>query len=199
LRESAQNGSTEKGMGTFDNRRILVIDDELSMHEDFRCVLASSQNARADAQFAELETRLFGDTARLAKATFTVSLAQQGQEGVDQARRAVENRQPFAAAFVDMRMPPGWDGLRTAGELWKVDRRLHVVICTAYSDYSWPEALARLDGQDRLLVIKKPFDPVEVWQAATLLCAKWGLAREAEATIGSLERAVRQYAAARGG
>jgi two-component system NtrC family sensor kinase len=80
-----------------------------------------------------------------------------------------------------MRMPPGWDGMETIEQLWRVDPRLQVVICTAHSDHPWEELLERLDGQDRLVILKKPFDMIEVSQLARALTAKWSLAREAEA------------------
>jgi signal transduction histidine kinase len=98
-------------------------------------------------------------------------------------------------AFVDMRMPPGWDGVQTIEQLWRVDPQLQVVICTAYSDHAWEDVLARLDVQDRLLVIKKPFDMIEVAQLARTLTSKWTLARRAATETGRLEAAVRERTA----
>jgi light-regulated signal transduction histidine kinase (bacteriophytochrome) len=99
-------------------------------------------------------------------------------------------------AFVDMRMPPGWDGVETIERLWRIDPNVQVVICTAYSDHPWEEVLARLDVQDRLLIVKKPFDVIEVSQLARTLTAKWALARQAESQVSTLERAVLQLKAA---
>ena len=65
-------------------------------------------------------------------------------------------------AFIDVRMPPGWDGIETTGRIWEVDPEIQVVICTAFSDYSPDEMLAKLGRSDRLLILKKPFDNVEV-------------------------------------
>ena len=97
---------------------------------------------------------------------------------------------PFAMAFVDMRMPPGWDGVETIERLWAVDPLVQVVICTAYADHPWEEVMARLDVRDRLLVVKKPFDVIEVSQLARTLTAKWDLARQSESQIEGLARAV---------
>ncbi len=74
-----------------------------------------------------------------------------------------------------MRMPPGWDGVQTIQRLWEVDPNVQVVICTAYSDYSWEEISKKLGLTDRLLILKKPFDPVEITQIATSLSEKWSL------------------------
>ena len=98
-------------------------------------------------------------------------------------------------AFVDMRMPPGWDGMETIERLWQADPRLQIVICTAYSDHAWEEMLERLDPRDRLLVVKKPFDLIEVVQLAHALTAKWSLAREGEERQQQLEATVQQLRA----
>jgi signal transduction histidine kinase/DNA-binding response OmpR family regulator len=90
-------------------------------------------------------------------------------------------------AFVDMRMPPGWDGVETTLELWKVAPDLQIVICTAYSDYSWDDLLAKIDGSDRLVILKKPFDTIEVLQLANALTAKWNLLQDAKAHAVQLE------------
>ncbi len=117
------------------NRRVLVIDDNESIHQDFRKILSP---ARADEALNDLENELFGEpTSREYHLEFQLEHALQGQEGFEKACAAIRDNRPFAMAFVDMRMPPGWDGLETINQLWKVDPRLNVVICTAFSDYNW--------------------------------------------------------------
>jgi len=87
-------------------------------------------------------------------------------------------------------MPPGWDGLETIERIWQKDPQLQVVICTAYADHSWAEVLQRLEARDRLLVLKKPFDPIEVSQMASTLTAKWDSTRRAASQLHRLEEAV---------
>lgn len=176
------------------NSRILVIDDEPSIHKDFRSILAA---ARESAHLSELESTLFGETRVSKRPVFDIDSALQGQEGVLMAREALDLGRPYCVAFVDMRMPPGWDGLRTVKELWAADPRLQVIICTAYTDHSWAEVLGEIGTSDRLLVIRKPFDPIEVTTAATALSTKWKLARETEATIERLERLLAQERSSR--
>jgi CheY-like chemotaxis protein len=161
------------------NRRVLVIDDEPGVHEDFIKVLGAPH---VDAHLESLEAQLFGRSPPPSEPLgFEVASAYQGKEGVDMAQAAAAGGQPFTVAFVDMRMPPGWDGLQTVKALWEVDPRVQVVFCTAYSPYSWPEILQQLGGEDRLLIVKKPFDPIEIWQAATALSSKWALERRFDA------------------
>ena len=84
------------------------------------------------------EAAVFGPSAKaVPRAQFEVDSAYQGQEGVLLVKKALEAGRPYAMAFVDVRMPPGWDGVETTRKLWEIDPCLQVVLCTAYSDYSW--------------------------------------------------------------
>jgi len=169
------------------NRRLLVIDDMPSMHQDFRKTLASAQETQ---DLSAIEHELFGETAVRADDGFELDSAFQGREGLAKVDAALKAGRPYALAFVDMRMPPGWDGVETIERLWQVDPNLQVVICTAYSDHPWEEVLRRLDVQDRLLIVKKPFDMIEIAQLARTLTAKWALARRAARQLQEMEATV---------
>jgi diguanylate cyclase (GGDEF)-like protein len=106
------------------------------------------------------------------------------------ARAALERGQPYAMAFVDMRMPPGWDGLQTIEELWKVDPDVQVVICSAHTDYDWSEVVERLNHSDKLLVLRKPAEPIEVLQCATALTRKWQNERVVRDQMLELEQVI---------
>jgi PAS domain S-box-containing protein len=93
-------------------------------------------------------------------------------------------------AFVDVRMPPGWDGVETTGKIWEHYPDLQVVICTAYSDYSLEEMIDKLGHSDRLVILKKPFDNIEVQQLANALTEKWQLLQQAKSKMDDLEKAV---------
>ena len=107
-------------------------------------------------------------------------------------KQSLAESRPFAMAFLDVRMPPGWDGVETAARLWEVCPDLQIVICTAYSDYSWDEMRARLDQPDSLVILKKPFDNVEVQQLAHAMTKKWLLNHQARLQLSELERMVEE-------
>jgi diguanylate cyclase len=177
-------------------RRILVIDDNDAIHHDFRKTLAG--NETRSAGLASAKAALFGGAEVVSSdgsLKFEVESALQGEEGLNKLRQAVQNGEPFRVAFVDMRMPPGWDGVQTIQRLWEVDPNLQVVICTAYSDYSWEEISQKLGLTDRLLILKKPFDPVEVLQLAASLSEKWVLRQKAHLKMEELERIVQERTA----
>ena len=171
--------------------RILVIDDNLAIHEDFRKVLCASVEEAAEAEFRAAEAQLLGEAVDdAARPTFRLDSAHQGQEGVDKARQALADAQPYSMAFVDMRMPPGWDGLETIEHLWAVDPNIQVVICSAHADYDWLDVVRRLRHSDRLLVLRKPFEPIEVLQCASALTRKWQNERVMRGHVASLEHVV---------
>jgi two-component system, sensor histidine kinase and response regulator len=174
------------------NNRILVIDDNHAIHADVRKILCP-QVTDASVSLRALESALLGNPPEplVATAHFAVDSAYQGREGLALVEKALAAGQPYAMAFVDVRMPPGWDGIETTLELWKVAPDLQIVICTAYSDYSWEEMLAKIGGSDRLVILKKPFDTIEVLQLANALTEKWNLLRQANAHAEEMERRVR--------
>src|SRR6185436_6574636 len=87
---------------------------------------------------------------------------------------------------VDVRMPPGWDGIETIARIWEVYPELQVVVCTAYSDYSWEAMRSKVGRPDSLLVLKKPFDNIEVQQLAHALTKKWQLNHQAAQQVKEL-------------
>jgi diguanylate cyclase len=156
------------------NRRILIIDDNAAIHLDFRKVLSVQAEHGAQAALDVLEANLFGDAVvAAARPNFEIDSAHQGQEGVAMVAQALAEGRPYSMAFVDMRMPPGWDGLKTIERLWVADPDVQVVICSAHTDYDWTEVVQRLGHSDKLLVLRKPAEPIEVLQCATALSRKW--------------------------
>jgi diguanylate cyclase len=167
--------------------RLLMIDDNPAIHEDYRKILG----APSDNQMSAAEAALFGEQQPSSqRPIFGVDSALQGREGVERARQALSEGRPYSVAFVDMRMPPGWDGVETIENLWKVDPDIQVVVCSAYADYDWLELLARLGHSDKLIVIKKPFEPIEILQSASALSRKWQNARALRRHVESLELVV---------
>ncbi len=165
------------------NLRILVVDDNQAIHEDFRRILERQPD---DENLYQARAALFGEPLVQALERFEVDYADQGQTALALVQMARREGRPYAVAFVDMRMPPGWDGLETVERLWEADGRLQVVICTAYSDHSWAEIAARLGMNDRLLILRKPFDAIEVQQIAASLTRKWELGRDIRLQIEDL-------------
>lgn len=171
------------------NRRILIVDDTASIHADFRKILCADANGGQSLD--SIEETLFG-SAPAVRQTFVLDSAYQGEEALELVTKALADDAPYALVFIDMRMPPGWDGLETIEHLWKVDPHLQIALCTAYSDYSFEAIEARLQYDDQLLILKKPFDDLEIRQMATALTWKWQLAQDAARKLIGLERTIEE-------
>lgn len=166
----------------------MIIDDNLSIHHDFIKILKTESFEKLDVLSAEL----FGESRenRSLLPQFEIDVASQGQEGVELIKKALDAGVHYALAFVDIRMPPGWDGIETIKHIWALDKNIQIVICTAYSDYSWEETVQHLGKTDNLLILKKPFDNVSVRQLACALTTKWQLAEKAQQYTTILQKQV---------
>jgi CheY-like chemotaxis protein len=175
-----------------DNVRILVVDDNPSIHTAMRKVLQKVEEVPSDLD--KLEAELFGETHKEERGgrCFEVVSAYQGQEALAMVEAAIAEGRPYALAFMDVRMPPGWDGIETMERIWRIDPTLQVVICTAYSDHSWSEISERFGPRDGWLIVKKPWDVVEVVQVAHSLTRKWSLHRQVRDRLVQLETLVRR-------
>ena len=173
--------------------RILVIDDNPNIHKDFQTILLEEQE---NTSLNELRAEVFGGKKSETenKTEFELDFASQGEEGCEKVQQACTENRPYELAFVDMRMPPGWDGLKTIERIWEIDKNIQIVICTAYSDYSWGEINKRLGKSQNLLILKKPFDSAEVAQLAVALTEKWNLAKQASLKMEQLEQMVQERA-----
>jgi diguanylate cyclase (GGDEF)-like protein len=172
--------------------RLLIIDDNIAIHQDFLKIFGTTADKAAEEEFLAAEAALFGEAVDMASArpVFAIDSSYQGQEGVDKARQALAEGRPYGMAFVDMRMPPGWDGLETIERLWAIDPHIQVVICSAHADYDWMEVVQRLGHSDQLLVLRKPFESIEVLQCANSLTRKWRNERLIRAQVASLKQDV---------
>lgn len=168
------------------NHRILIIDDHRAIHDDFRKILDARD--AAGGELDEARGNFFGIAVPArTRAVFEIDSAFQGGEGVSLLRTSIGEGRPYALAFVDVRMPPGIDGLETVAQLWELYPDLQVVLCTAFSDYSWQETVNRLGHSNNLVILRKPFDAIEVLQLAHALTEKWAIGQALALQIVELE------------
>jgi CheY-like chemotaxis protein len=159
-------------------KRILIIDDSEAIHRDFRRVLCPERSASRE-RLALLEEAILGisqpnDSAP--EEVFEVDSAFQGKEGLSKVVEAMEAGRPYSVVILDYRMPPGWNGIETLRRLREVDPSLPVVLCSAYSDYSWEEILQEFGQSPFLSELRKPFDSRELRQRTLALSEARGSA-----------------------
>jgi len=174
------------------SHRLLVVDDNPAIHEDIKKILCPT----VVDDLSQDEVALFGTAAPVnERSDFEIDSAHQGQEGLAMVEKALAEGRPYSMAFVDVRMPPGWDGIETIRQIWNHYPELQVVICTAYSDHSWDEIIRNLGKSDNMVILKKPFDNVEVLQLAHALTKKWVVTRQAKHRLDDLEAIVERRTA----
>jgi CheY-like chemotaxis protein len=176
----------------FDNRRLLLVDDHRPIHDDFHSIL--NNRGVASERLGELESTFFGDAVlpSLLLPKYDMESAFQGQEALSKVEASLKAGHPYALGFIDVRMPPGWDGIETIQHIWNLDTEMQFVICTAYADYTWEEIFKRFGNTERVVFLRKPFDQTEVRQLACTLTAKWKYTAMARLRSQELETLVRQ-------
>ena len=163
-------------MKCLNNRRLLVVDDQEVIHFSFRTVFDGSASGAPGREPSQ--------------EGYEVDYATSGEQGLEIITRAAETDEPHALAFVDMYMPQGWDGVETITRFWEASPDLQIVLCTAFTDYSWTQIITRLGKTDQLLILKKPFDKTEIRQLARALTEKWRLSRQVRFNLTNLEDVV---------
>ena len=179
------------------NNRILICDDNEDLHKDFIKILNSTPRTERDLELNSIEDELFHDDPDFRSVKdynfqFRIDSAFQGKQALRMAEQAAAEGDPYAIVFMDVRMPPGWDGVLTIERIWRRLPYTEAVIVTAYSDYSWDEMIDKLGVNDKLLFIKKPFDTLTVKQLAINLTNKWNLASRARKHISRMEEEIKK-------
>ncbi len=177
------------------SRKILIVDDDAAIRQMMAALLRNAaHNETSTAKLARMRIMrpLAKSEPEPPPVEYAVEMASQGEDAWKMAKAAIEDSDPFLMAFVDMRMPPGWDGLETMLRLWELDPNLQIALCTAYSDYSWEEIIKRAGRRQNLLILKKPFDFAEAAQMALALSEKGLVTRRMNDRVNTLERMVEE-------
>lgn len=170
--------------------RILVADDNESIHEDFEKIL--KQQSHSVKKIPSFEEHFLGDKGHSvdrsleALSNFQLDHAYQGDEALEMVREASQEGLPYSLIFMDIRMPPGYNGITTVSKIWKEYPDIEVVLCTAHSEYTLNDVISQLGMTDQLMFIRKPFDTVSVVQMALALTHKCYLHRKSKSYIEEL-------------
>ena len=167
--------STDHNDVRAENTRVLIVDDQDEIHEDFsEMLLAGREKGAAD----ELASSFLEEDDRRFLPEFELLHASSGEEACRMVEAAMNAGRPIAAAYVDIRMPPGIDGIETVRRIRKVDRDVEIVIMTAYTDKSLPDIIEDMELLHKVLYIRKPFAPEEIQQITLSLVGKWNIGQE---------------------
>ena len=157
------------------NYRVLIVDDEDGIHSDFKDMLNPNHRRALTDQFAEtlLDENSENNTSFLPN--FELLHATSGEEACDIICATKASNRPIAVAYIDIRMPPGIDGVEAIRRIRQIEKDIELVIMTAYTDKPLPEIVRDMELLHKLLYIRKPFAPEEVQQITLSLVEKWNV------------------------
>lgn len=178
------------------SNRILIVDDNEAIHTDFLKILDAHKPYSHARDLEEIEMALFDEEKQAVSQgnqfEYCIDSAFQGKDAVAMVGRAADEGDPYAMVFMDVRMPPGINGIETIELIWKNHPHIEMVIVTAFSDYSWEEILQRVGTTDRLMFLRKPFDQITVKQLALALTKKYNLSVKVRNYIEHFESEIHQ-------
>lgn len=169
-------------------RRILIVDDQESIHADLKKILAPEKES---SRFDELANSIFEDEidtlVNHKMPIYEFDDAYQADEAIELIDKAMQSDKPYALVIMDFRMPPGMNGVDAIAAIWKKYPEIEMVICTAFSDYSWSDIHKHLGLTDKLQFIRKPFDYTSMKQLVLSLTQKWVLTEKTKKLISELQ------------
>ena len=166
-------------MNSDDNNRVLIVDDQRDIHDDFDEMLGGDDTA---ALTDELAASFLQEEHSRPRFGFELIHATSGEQALDIMMEARQERAPIAAAYVDIRMPPGIDGIETVRRIRGIDSHVEIVIMTAYTDKRFADIVQNMELLHKLLYIRKPFTREEIQQITLSLVSKWNLENELNAS-----------------
>jgi signal transduction histidine kinase/DNA-binding NarL/FixJ family response regulator len=174
-----------------EKRRILIVDDNEAIHSDFKKILI---DVSTNDELEEIEGTLFGSKKSIDTLSYQYIIddAYQGEEAIKKVDKAADEGFPYSVIFMDVRMPPGIDGVETTEKIWEKHPNIEMVIASAYSDYSWDKILEKFGQTDKLLFVKKPFNIIVIKQLTLSLITKWVIAEKNREYMEHLEKQVKE-------
>jgi two-component system, sensor histidine kinase and response regulator len=170
-----------------ENKRILIIDDDEGIREVYSNILIPAQQLNVLSKGKALFESKNDQPEQTVQKVYEVTLAENGNHGIEEVKTSIENNIPFAVAFIDMKMP-GINGAKTAKLIWEIDPDIKIVIVTAYSECS-PEDIIKETGRDDIFYLRKPFNQEEIYQFARALTNEWNLERKRDLLEKDLKKA----------
>jgi diguanylate cyclase (GGDEF)-like protein len=160
--------------------RVLVVDDEAEVRDAYRQIFTGPVEGAQSAARRNLGAKLFGREERKlpvrslhSALSFEPEFCDSAEAAVAAVRASLKDKRPYAVVFMDMRMPPGPDGVWAAAQIRELDPAIEIAVCTAYSDVDPGDIGGRVPPEDKLSYLQKPFHPHEVRQMSIALASKW--------------------------
>ena len=172
-------------MDSDQNNRVLIVDDQREIHDDFDEMLGTGGTKSLTD---DLASSFLDEDDGVPRFDFELLHATSGEQALEVVTQAHATQSPIAAAYVDIRMPPGIDGIETIRRIRGIDRHVEIIIMTAYTDQRFEDIVQNMELLDKLLYIRKPFAREEIQQITLSLVSKWNMERELHASRSQVRR-----------
>lgn len=162
-----------------DGIRVLIADDDERILECYREAFGEPDANVDTLTLDALDAELFDDDEDVdAQPRFEVVICSQGQEAIDKAREAADEGRPFDVVILDVRMPPGIDGVEAGRQIRRFDPDVDIVFVTGFSDVPREELERRVPPPKKLHYFNKPLSFMK-------------LARRVAGVVGAQEQELR--------
>ena len=137
--------------------RVLIADDDEHILQAYRDAFSDAKSTQQMRALDALAAELFepGD-AHDDEPHFDVVACSQGDDAISLAEKAANDGHPFDVVILDVRMPPGIDGVEAGSRIRELDPDVEIVFVTGYSDIPLEELQRRVPPPMKLHYFNKP-------------------------------------------
>ena len=147
--------------------RVLVVDDNRELWHNYDEVLAL-QRSPVSEELQQLVRTVFDYKEHEVHDNYlfnsiTLDYSHTATDANNKIDAAYVNGKPYHVIFIDVQMPPDVDGITATRQIWEKHPEQQIILCTAYSKYTFAEINKVLQSRrHNLLMMRKPFDAESV-------------------------------------
>jgi CheY-like chemotaxis protein len=137
--------------------KVLVADDDENVLECYREAFGEEDQTNQMKALDLLTAELFDTHKDLEfQPKFNIVACNQGDDAIKFAEAARADGEPFDVVILDVRMPPGIDGVEAGSRIRKLDPDVEIVFVTGFSDVPFEELQRRVPPPMHLHYFNKP-------------------------------------------
>lgn len=137
--------------------RVLVADDDEAVLACYCKAFDNDESTCESKALDALAAELFDPATDIEdQPRFDIVACSQGDDAIRVAEAAQEAGEPFDVVILDIRMPPGIDGVEAGSRIRQIDPDVEIVFVTGFSDIPLHELQRRVPPPMKLHYFNKP-------------------------------------------
>jgi DNA-binding NarL/FixJ family response regulator len=153
--------------------RMIVMDDDIYVLRLYKNVLSIRQRTASESDGIENERKGIVPEGGADGNILDVTYCSNSADTVNHVKNSIAADNPFAVAFLDIRMEGQEDGICVAEQIRNIDLDIELVFVTGFSGYDPKEIVARVPPVHKMIYLQKPFGVHELLHLAYSLGHKW--------------------------